>query len=136
MPPRKMWMWFAIILLINFAVSRFIVPGPETPLLIPYTLFKEQVSKGNVAAVFSRGDAMTGKFKTAITYPAADDKQASTTADADKGMAMMLQRPVEPRTSTRFATALPSFVGPTLEAFLIDHKVEIVAEPIWFNTKP
>ena len=37
---------------------------------------------------------------------------------------------------TSFATTLPSFVGPGLEAFLIDHGVEISAKPIEEESSP
>ena len=51
MPPRKTWLWFLLILLANFLLSRFLIPGPEAPLTVPYTLFKEEVGKGNVQAI-------------------------------------------------------------------------------------
>src|SRR5262249_57665772 len=35
-----------------------------------------------------------------------------------------------PKTVSHFTTTLPSFVDPGLEAFLIDHGVEISAKPI------
>jgi cell division protease FtsH len=133
MPPRKVWVWFAAILLINFFLSRMLYPGPEATLPIPYTLFKTEVEKGNVAEIYSRGDAMTGRFKTPITYPSPADAKSPT--DASKKGAGVFRR-VEPRTSSRFATAVPAFVGPTLEAFLIDHGVEISAEPIEEQASP
>jgi cell division protease FtsH len=125
MPPRRVWLWFGLILLLNFVISRVLYPGAEAPLTIPYTLFKTEVDKGNVAEIYSRGDAMTGRFKTPITYPSPEEKKAS---DASKASGVF--RRSEPRTSSRFATAVPSFVGPTLEGFLIEHGVEISAEPI------
>jgi cell division protease FtsH len=41
MPPRRTWLWFALILLANFLLFRFLFPGPETPVEVPYTFFKE-----------------------------------------------------------------------------------------------
>ena len=31
------------------------MPSPEAPVTVPYTLFKEEVRKGNVEAIYSRG---------------------------------------------------------------------------------
>src|SRR5215210_4179116 len=69
MPPRRTWLWFALILLANFLLVRFLFPGPEAPVEVPYTFFKEQVSSGNVEAIFSREDSVEGSFKKPVTYP-------------------------------------------------------------------
>ena len=69
MPPRSTLLWFLLILLANFALARFLFPGPEGPVTVPYTLFKEEVGKGNVQAIYSQGDVITGRFKTPVTYP-------------------------------------------------------------------
>jgi cell division protease FtsH len=37
MPPRRTWLWFALILLANFLLVRFLFPGPEAPVEVPYT---------------------------------------------------------------------------------------------------
>jgi len=52
---------------------------------------------------------MNGRFKAAITYPPANDKsdKSSTAGDANKNANPVFQRPVVPRTSSRFETALP-----------------------------
>ena len=72
--PRKAWLWFLLILVANFALSRFLVPGPEAPVTVPYTLFKEEVGKGNVEAIHAQGDAITGRFKAPVTYSPPGDK--------------------------------------------------------------
>ena len=74
MPPRKSWLWFVLILLANFLLVRLLTPGPEAPVTVPYTLFKEEVGKRNVHAIFSRGDTITGRFKTPVTYTTAGEK--------------------------------------------------------------
>src|SRR3712207_6616717 len=56
MPPRRSWLWFALILLANFLLVRFLFPGPEAPIQVPYTFFKEEVREGNVEAIYSQGD--------------------------------------------------------------------------------
>jgi len=116
MPPSTTWMWFLFVLLINYFLVRLFIPGPEAPVLVPYTLFKEEVGKRNVQAIHSRGEIITGSFKAQVTYPPAGEKSAT---------------PQEvPKVISSFTTTLPSFIDPGLEAFLIDHGVEISAKPI------
>ena len=71
MPPRRTWLWFVLILLANYLLVRFLMPGPEAPVTVPYTLFKEEVGKGNVEAIYSQGETITGRFKAPVTYPPA-----------------------------------------------------------------
>src|SRR5262245_16899424 len=73
-PPGRTWLWFLGILLANYWLMRFFVPSPDAPVTVPYTLFKEEVSKHNVAAIHSQGETITGRFKTPVTYPAPDEK--------------------------------------------------------------
>jgi hypothetical protein len=134
MPPRRTWLWFAFILLVNFLIARFLFPNPEAPLTVPYTLFKEEAGKGNVQAIYSRGDTLTGVFKTAVTYPANGDESA--TPGRPRSRSDRALHPGPPRTSTNFTSVLPAFVGPNLEQFLIEHGVEISAEPIGEGGSP
>jgi cell division protease FtsH len=108
MPPRRSWAWFAVVLLANFLVARLLFPGPEGPVTVPYTLFKEQVGKGNVHMIHSQGATVTGRFKTPVVYPS----------------------PATGKAVTAFTTTLPAFVGPGLEEYLISHNVQIMAKPI------
>jgi cell division protease FtsH len=117
MPPRRSWLWFALILLANFLLFRFLFPGPEAPVEVPYTFFKEQVRAGNVEAIYSRGDTVEGRFENPVTYP--PKREGGSEPDAPSS-----------RTSRSFTTVLPSFVDPDLEEFLIAHGVEISAKPI------
>jgi cell division protease FtsH len=125
MPPRKTWLWFALMLLANFVLVRLLVPGPPGPVTVPYTLFKEEVVKGNVQAINTQGDTIKGRFKTAVTYPRAGDEKAPPGATGP-GQG---DRSPTPKQVTAFTTTLPSFADPGLEAFLIAHKVEINAKP-------
>jgi cell division protease FtsH len=131
MPPRRMWLWFAAVLAINFVVARLLLPGPEAPLLIPYTLFKEEVTRRNVQAIYSRGDTLTGRFAAPVTYPPATAQAGAGKAEVPKS-ALPKGAPerAPPRTSVNFVTTLPAFVGPGLEQLLVDNGVEISAEPI------
>ena len=68
-----------VILLANFLLVRLLVPGPEAPVTVPYTLFKEEAGKRNVEAIYSQGETITGRFKSAVTYPSAGEKSAAPT---------------------------------------------------------
>src|SRR5499426_2813262 len=143
-PPGRTWLWFLAILLVNYLLMKFFVPSPDAPVTVPYTLFKEQVSKGNVEAIHSQGETITGRFKTPVTYPAADEKSAVPSGQSGTGDEKSAapssesktnsERPSilrdAPKTVSHFTTTVPSFVDPGLEAFLIGHGVEISAKPI------
>jgi cell division protease FtsH len=131
MPPRRTWLWFVLILLANFLLARFLMPGAEAPVTVPYTLFKEEAGKGNVQAIHSQGDTITGRFKTPVTYPPASEKGAAAPKGEPQAPSQRGAVPREaPKAVSAFTTTLPSFVDPGLEAFLIGHGVEISAKPI------
>jgi cell division protease FtsH len=113
LPPTRTWITFLLIVLANILIMRMLFP-PDKPAKVPYTLFKQEVIRGNVERIFSRGEELTGRFESTVTYPAKPD---STTG-------------AQPRPITRFETTVPAFVDPGLEALLIDHGVEISAEPL------
>src|ERR687895_159897 len=117
MPPARSWLWFALILLANFLLVRFLFPGPEAPIEVPYTFFKEEVRAGHVEAIYSQGDTVEGRFENPVTYPPKGEEGSEPDSPPS-------------RTSKTFTTVLPSFVDPGLEELLIDNGVEISAEPI------
>jgi cell division protease FtsH len=117
MPPRRTWLWFALILLANFLLVRFLFPGPEAPVEVPYTFFKEEVREGNVEAIYSQGDTVEGRFEEPVTYQPKGEGGSQPGSEPS-------------RTSKTFTTVLPSFVDPGLEELLIANGVEISAEPI------
>src|SRR3712207_1084984 len=117
MPPRRSWLWFALLLLANFLLVKFLFPGPEASVEVPYTYFKEEVRAGNVEAIYSQGDTVEGRFENPVTYPPKGEEGSEPDAPP-------------PRTSKTFTTVLPSFVDPGLEELLIDNGVEISAKPI------
>lgn len=47
----------------------FFLPDPDAPISVPYTVFKEQVAKGNVQAIYSQGQRIRGRFREPVTYP-------------------------------------------------------------------
>lgn len=129
-PPRGTWFWFLLALLINYLLMRSFFPTADAPLTVPYTFFKEEVSRGNVQAIFSQGETLTGRFKAPVTYPPANAR----TPAADGASQTASDSPASARepamAAETFSTTLPSFIDSGLEAFLIENKVEISAKPI------
>lgn len=123
--PRKTWLAFLGILLANYLLMRFLFPVHDEPLTIPYTVFKAEAARQNVTAIFSQGANIEGRFANPVTWPPEDGKAALPNPGKRAP-----EVPVKPRTASTFNTTLPQFVGPELEKFLIDHKVEISAVPI------
>jgi cell division protease FtsH len=124
-PPFKAWILFVIILLVNFLLGRLLIPDVETPVAVPYTLFKEEVSKYNVKMIYSHGEIIIGRFKTSVPYPSSEEN----TAPKD-------EPPIMSNQVSFFKTILPSFIDPGLEAFLIEYGVEISAKPIHEERNP
>ena len=130
MLPRHTWLWFVLALFANYAIMRFFFPGADTPLTVPYTLFKEEVRKGNVQEIFSQGETLTGRFKVPVTYPPANAQQSTSSREVQPGNPPQGTGSQQSRTASTFTTTLPSFVDPGLETFLIGNNVEISAKPI------
>src|SRR5215203_270488 len=126
MPPRRTWLTFLLVVLANFFLVRLLVPSGE-PVKVPYTLFREEVARKNVEAIYSRGASITGRFAAPVTYP----------RDSTAPPQSRLRTRAQPRPVTDFATELPAFADPGLEGLLIANGVEISAEPIqqsgWLN---
>ena len=137
MPPRKMWLWFLFLLFTNYLLVRLLMPGAEDAITVPYTVFKEEVTKGNVQAIYSRGDTITGRFGTPITYPPPRDQGTVSSGDG-KGKAKRGWVPPDhpSKTASAFETTLPAFADQGLEAFLIENNVEISAEPVQEGGNP
>src|SRR4051812_48641437 len=119
-PPRRAWLTFLIILVVNYFLARFLFPNPDAPVTVPYTAFKEEAAKGNVKAIYSKGASIEGRFAKPVTWPPPGENNAVPGRTAR----------VPPRTADTFTTELPAFVDPGLEAFLISQHVEISAVPI------
>jgi cell division protease FtsH len=133
MPPWRSWLWFAVILIVNYLIMRSLFPSAEEPVKVPYTLFKEQVAADNVQAIYSRGEGIMGRFNKPVTYPPPKkegDKDKPASDQSPGQNSLFPTSPPKPRPVQNFATTLPAFVDPGLEAFLIQHGVEISAEPI------
>ncbi len=126
MPPRRMWLTFIIILVINYVVARMLFPSPDAAVTIPYTAFKEQATGGNVESIYSKGASIEGRFSKPVLWPPAD--AAGTDSKAEQPSWFKPQ--TKPREALTFKTTLPAFVDPGLEALLIGKGVEIRAVPI------
>lgn len=135
-PPLRDWVWFAILVLINILLARWLFPGQETQVDIPYTLFKEEVAKSNVQVIYCQREIITGNFIKAIAYPPASRKSVSSASDSLPINKADAKHTVKPILVKSFKTVLPSFTGPGLESFLIDHGVEISARPISEERSP
>jgi len=100
---RSAWLAFIVVLVLNYVIVRAFAPAPNEPVKIPYTVFKEQVVRKNVARINAKETAVSGHFVKPIVYGS------------------------EKRQVTDFSTTLPSF-DPGLEKLLVDNGVEISAE--------
>ena len=104
----------------NYVLVSLFLPGPATQrVAIPYTLFKQQVDAGNVAAITASGDQIQGRFKQPVSYTAPSASQAAQVTD--------------------FSTVQPTFSDPGLEAQLEQQGVVVNATsldqttPWWLN---
>lgn len=121
--PRISWFWFLLILLVNIWFVRSIMTGgAEEPVAVPYTLFKAEVERGNVQAVYGKGESISGSFVEPVMWP-----RDTTTVDL---------RSKRPGQVEHFTTVLPAFADTRLEELLLENKVEISAEPIVEDTNP
>jgi cell division protease FtsH len=114
MPPRRAWLTFLAILAANLLLMRYFFPSANAPVKVPYTLFKEEVTKRNVRDIYSRGESLTGHFRAPVSYRSPRDSASGEPA-----------KPV-----SAFSTTLPAFVDPGLENLLIQNGTQISAEPI------
>ena len=119
LPPNRMLLTFLFILGLNYLLVSTFFTDPDAAITIPYTVFKAEITKKNVEAVYARGESIEGRFARGVTWPRLDDKKDK--AEPSRG---------KPRTAKAFETTLPAFVDPGLETLLIDNGVEIRAEPI------
>ena len=108
MPPRRAWLTFLLVVLANYALMRFLIPSTGEPVKVPYTLFKQEAQRRNVAQIYSRGSSITGRFRTPVTYPR-DSAAARDTASRLGVRGLGARQRNVPRPVTGFATELPAF---------------------------
>ncbi|MBA3479169.1 MAG: ATP-dependent zinc metalloprotease FtsH [Lautropia sp.] len=135
MPPKRAWLTFLIVLLANYMLVRYLFPGPDAPIVVPYTAFKEEVSRGNIESIYAKGESIEGRFAAPVTWPPPGEQTPPARRGEPASRSERLNQG-PPRTASTFTTTLPLFVGPDLETFLIEHKVEISAVPIQSGGSP
>src|SRR3954454_17130088 len=70
---RMFWIIVLTLLAANYLTATFFASGKERSVRIPYSpAFLQEVDKGNVTRVSTRGATVDGEFKSEIRYP--DDK--------------------------------------------------------------
>jgi cell division protease FtsH len=122
LPPRRSWLLFVFVLFANYLLVKTFFPDANAPVTVPYTVFKQEVAKGNVKSIYSQGPSIEGRFAAPLTWPPPAAK------DTERRPGPFSETPS--RTAQTFTTTLPAFVDPGLEQFLIANKVEISAVPI------
>src|SRR5918912_3941248 len=65
---RRFWQIVLAVLVLNFVLS-LALSGKAERLKVPYTLFYQQVQRGNVREISSKGDEIQGTFRVAVRYP-------------------------------------------------------------------
>ncbi len=136
MPPLSAWIVFVVVLITNFMLAKMLLPGIDLPVTIPYTLFKDEVAKQNVQVVYGKGEILSGRFITSVEYTPKALKNTPTATNQTPGNNLRTSPLEAPVQVTTFKTVLPAFADPGLEAYLIDHGVEISAEPIQEQRSP
>ncbi|MCC7106751.1 MAG: ATP-dependent zinc metalloprotease FtsH [Chloroflexi bacterium] len=105
--------WSLVILImlisINWIMRPILWPDQKPRVVVPYTVFREQVDVGNVVEITTRGDSIQGTLKRALTYAPAGER---------------------PLTSNEFETRVPSFADSGLESQLRARQVVINARSL------
>ena len=121
LPQTRTWIFFLLVLLVNYFISKTFFPGPAKPVKVPYTVFKEEVVRNNIKTIYTKSDLITGQFITPVNYQSADSSAKQESAI---------------RKVVNFTTIIPSFVDPGLEGLLIQHGIGISADPIHQEPNP
>ena len=117
MPPRRTWLWFALILLANFLLCQVPLSRPRSARRGALHLLQGAGQGGERRGDLQPGGHRRGPLRGAGHLPAQRRGRLEPGSEPS-------------RTSESFTTVLPSFVDPGLEELLIDNGVEISAEPI------
>jgi len=105
------WALLAIFVVLNSLLAPILVPETSERVTVPYTTFKQQVQANNVTEITSRGEAIQGTFKQAVTVPRVD-------------------APDKTATGTKFDTRAPAFEDLTLIPLLEQQGVIVNARPL------
>src|SRR5262245_44379814 len=119
-PPKKprspfaswrTWGLLLVFVLLNTLLAPILVPDTSDRVTVPYTVFKQQVTAGNVSEITSRGDAIQGTFRQPVTVP-------------------LPGQPEKTATGTKFDTRAPSFPDQDLIPLLERQNVVVNARPL------
>jgi len=119
-PSMRWWLTTLALFAANWLLVSLFLPATATQrVALPYTLFKQQVDAGNVAAITASGDQIQGRFKQPVSYSAPNTSPAVQVTD--------------------FSTVQPTFSDPGLETELQQQGVVVNATsldqttPWWLN---
>lgn len=120
--PKIHWSWWFIALgLLIWNILSFL-PKSRPEVSIPYSVFLQQVSSGNVTSVHIMGSEITGKFVNAIPDPLS----ASTLPAGEKDKAVSASQVLY----TDFVTIFPDTQGdPNFMALMEQHNVLVDVYP-------
>jgi cell division protease FtsH len=104
---RRFLLIVGVLLLLNYLTVSLFGPGEER-VRVPYSpFFLEEVRKGNVKEISSKGETVTGEFKKEVTAPGGDES------------------------SDKFETEVPTFANEEELSELLERQgVQINAEPV------
>jgi cell division protease FtsH len=121
---RSGWALVAVLLVLNWwAASNLLEPEPK--LDVPYSFFREQVQRGNVESIVTRGEEIHGDFEQPTRYPPGSDAEPETAfqtlrpAIQDEGLLPLLIRQgvsvdADPPEGRGLVTTLLVSIGPTI----------------------
>jgi cell division protease FtsH len=77
---RGLWIFFGVLLALNWISVLAFQPSSEPRVTVPFSpYFLNQVQDKQVASITTKGDAISGTFKTKLRYPANDSSATPTT---------------------------------------------------------
>jgi cell division protease FtsH len=108
-PPggRRFWWFILALLALNWLIVA-LMPSGGGRIEVPYTFFRQQVERGNVAEISARGEDIQGEFEKEVTFPQGEDGD----------------------TGKSFETVRPSFAEDNLFDTLVREDVVVSAEPL------
>ncbi len=121
---RRGWALVALLLVLNWwAASNLTEPEPK--LDVPYTFFREQVERGNVESITTRGEEIHGDFKQAVRFPADSSDEPETAFETlrpaiqdDELLPLLISQDVavdaDPPERRGLLTTLLVSIGPTI----------------------
>ncbi len=130
--PAK-WIPLAVLLLlVNWFVATSLQGQNTKRVSIPYSVFNEQVTTGNVLSITSRGATIQGDFRKDFTYP---PETKSETVKPQSTKSPTVNSPTgKSVTASKFRTERPTFANDDLLALLRTHNVLVKAEPLTVPT--